>query len=472
MSKHPEQKLYFSVFLILSALILIVTLSYFGSKNREKDNNENENVTDNVEAFTTNIRGDEHLTVFIKKYPSKLSTNIGEVKPLDDIKIFGQSEDNSGSTWVKVANDDVIGWIPKSFFLESDRDKIDEKLGVINKGNSKENKDNKNNKGEVENKKKKKKKKISDKNKGKKKEKKKKKKNKGEEKNKKKKSKKGKKRDEKKEEESEKDKVSKKDDKKPKHNKTEKEKEKKKEKPFYDPNKEKKISSEYSPTTDLNIRKGPGIVFDSIGYAIPGQKLNALKSYKNGKTTWYYIERVSDGKKGWVGSGYLNKYSKQKNKTSNSNDPKRSSSKDNSSGSTSYKPNHIYFNGKAVPYKNVGMGGNRAQNVIDTSNYAATFGGAATFSGTDGKNTHFVVHNGGRNQFGGMHTASKFVVTDANGTLFTYYKTRMYVVNEKGIGEDGKNYYDRIVGTGGGERITLQSTRNHPWKYIVESHPK
>jgi|SRR5690625_262230 len=440
MSKHPEQKLYFSVFLILSALILIVTLSYFGSKNREKDNNENENVTDNVEAFTTNIRGDEHLTVFIKKYPSKLSTNIGEVKPLDDIKIFGQSEDNSGSTWVKVANDDVIGWIPKSFFLESDRDKIDEKLGVINKGNSKENKDNKNNKGEVENKKKK--------------------------------SKKGKKRDEKKEEESEKDKVSKKDDKKPKHNKTEKEKEKKKEKPFYDPNKEKKISGEYSPTTDLNIRKGPGIVFDSIGYAIPGQKLNALKSYKNGKTTWYYIERVSDGKKGWVGSGYLNKYSKQKNKTSNSNDPKRSSSKDNSSGSTSYKPNHIYFNGKAVPYKNVGMGGNRAQNVIDTSNYAATFGGAATFSGTDGKNTHFVGHNGGRNQFGGMHTASKFVVTDANGTPFTYYKTRMYVVNEKGIGEDGKNYYDRIVGTGGGERITLQSTRNHPWKYIVESHPK
>src|SRR5690625_4936397 len=198
MSKHPEQKLYFSVFLILSALILIVTLSYFGSKNREKDNNENENVTDNVEAFTTNIRGDEHLTVFIKKYPSKLSTNIGEVKPLDDIKIFGQSEDNSGSTWVKVANDDVIGWIPKSFFLESDRDKIDEKLGVIDKGNSKENKDNKNNKGEVENKKKK--------------------------------SKKGKKRDEKKEEEREKDKVSKKDDKKTKHKTTEKEKETKKKK--------------------------------------------------------------------------------------------------------------------------------------------------------------------------------------------------------------------------------------------------
>src|SRR5690625_7095389 len=151
MSKHPEQKLYFSVFLILSAMIIKVNIYLYESKNREKDNNENENVTDNVEAFTTNIRGDEHLTVFIKKYPSKLSTNIGEVKPLDDIKIFGQSEDNSGSTWVKVANDDVIGWIPKSFFLESDRDKIDEKLGVIDKGNSKENKDNKNNKGEVEN---------------------------------------------------------------------------------------------------------------------------------------------------------------------------------------------------------------------------------------------------------------------------------------------------------------------------------
>src|SRR5690625_733255 len=269
MSKHPEQKLYFSVFLILSSLILIVTLSYFGSKNREKDNNENENVTDNVEAFKTNIQGDEHLTVFVKKYPSKLSTNIGEVKPLDDIKIIGQSEDNSGSTWVKVANEEVIGWIPKRFILESEREKNKKKLRVINKRKSKENKDNKNNKGEVENKKKK--------------------------------SKKGKKRDEKKEEESEKDKVSKKDDKKPKHNKTEKEKEKKKEKPFYDPNKEKKISGEYSPTTDLNIRKGPGIVFDSIGYAIPGQKLNALKSYKNGKTTWYTLkELVTVRKVGWV----------------------------------------------------------------------------------------------------------------------------------------------------------------------------
>src|SRR5690625_5207766 len=233
MSKHPEQKLYFSVFLILSALILIVTLSYFGSKNSEKDNNEDENVTENVEAFTTNIRGDEHLTVFIKKYPSKLSTNIGEVKPLDDIKIFGQSEDNSGSTWVKVANDDVIGWIRKSFFLESERDKIDEKKGDIDKGKTKEKKENKRKKREI------KKRKLE------------------------------KKRKEKKKKKSTKNKMKKKEEKQPKQTKNQKEKEKKNGKPFYDPNKKKKISGNYSPPTDLKIRKGPGIVFDSIGYASP-----------------------------------------------------------------------------------------------------------------------------------------------------------------------------------------------------------
>lgn len=85
-------------------------------------------------------------------------------------------------------------------------------------------------------------------------------------------------------------------------------------------------------------------------------------------------------------------------------------------------------------------------------------------------NTHFIGHNPG--VFSGMHNSNEFVVTDGNGNAFTYVKTKLYVVDEKGIDTNGVDRWDRIVGTGGGERITLQSTKDHPLKYIVEASPK
>lgn len=133
-----------------------------------------------------------------------------------------------------------------------------------------------------------------------------------------------------------------------------------------------------------------------------------------------------------------------------------------------YKPMHIYYLDQAVPYQNAGK--QTGQQIIDDTQYAATWGGETTFSGTDGKNTHFIGHNGGPDQFKDMHKAESFIITDQNGNAFRYLKARLYVVDEYGINtETGVDYFDVITGTDGGERVVLQSTKDHPEKWIVEA---
>lgn len=68
------------------------------------------------------------------------------------------------------------------------------------------------------------------------------------------------------------------------------------------------------------------------------------------------------------------------------------------------------------------------------------------FTSSDGLNTHLIGHNGGRNQFEDMHNHDVFVVTDEQGKAFKYVKTDKY-----------------------GERIVLQNTKKHPYKWIIEA---
>lgn len=215
--------------------------------------------------------------------------------------------------------------------------------------------------------------------------------------------------------------------------------------------------SKLKPTTTLNIRNKPGTSGTSvIGKAQSGKFYTFTRQSKQGTITWYYSPEL----KGWVSGYYLTDGKTVTTKPTPTQKPQATNKK--------YKPMHIYYGNKAIPYKNSGQSGGQA--TIDKTNNASTWGGASVFSGLDGKNTHLIGHNGGRNQFGGMHTQSVFIVTDAQGRAFRYVKTTMYVVNEYGVRvSDGKNMWDRIVGTGGGERITLQSTKKHPLKYIVEA---
>lgn len=131
-----------------------------------------------------------------------------------------------------------------------------------------------------------------------------------------------------------------------------------------------------------------------------------------------------------------------------------------------YAPLTLYFNGISLPYKNGGKP--FGQRIIDTGRRASTWGGASVFSGTDGLNTHFIGHNPG--PFHGIQNAKQFVIADAKGNVFTYVVTRVYKVNVQAIGvNDGVNYWNRITGTGGGERVTFQSCYNDSTNWIIEA---
>lgn len=129
----------------------------------------------------------------------------------------------------------------------------------------------------------------------------------------------------------------------------------------------------------------------------------------------------------------------------------------------------INFAGQTIAYQNAGQGS--AQSIIDSNpaGTAATWGGAATQSGTDGLNTHFIAHNPGA--FSGLFSleiGSQIVVTDANGTPSTYTVQNILHLDDYGISiDDGQNYWDNCIGTAGGERITLQTCINDSVNLMV-----
>ncbi|MEC2463426.1 DUF5011 domain-containing protein [Bacillus cereus] len=118
------------------------------------------------------------------------------------------------------------------------------------------------------------------------------------------------------------------------------------------------------------------------------------------------------------------------------------------------KPMTITFNGRTLTYENGGQA--RGQHIIDTTNKISTWGGAP-FSGEDGMNTHFIGHSPGN--FDGIWNAGSFVITDGSGKAYTYKTTKTYKVYQKNANgvSDGVDYWNRVTGTGGGERVTFQT---------------
>jgi hypothetical protein len=134
-----------------------------------------------------------------------------------------------------------------------------------------------------------------------------------------------------------------------------------------------------------------------------------------------------------------------------------------------YEPMMIYMNGQNIPYQNGGQA--NGQSIIDAnpSGVAATWGGAPVQSGDDGQNTHFIGHNPGAfATIFSLGVGSQIVVTDANATPTTYTVRTLLQLND--YGEEvstGKDYWDLTIGTGDGERITLQSCINDDVNLIV-----
>lgn len=164
---------------------------------------------------------------------------------------------------------------------------------------------------------------------------------------------------------------------------------------------------------------------------------------------WYLVEL--NGTTGWVKSNLVKEHSRSLKELLRPN-------------GEPYEPNNIYYDDFAVPYKNGGK--TSGLNLIQSGIYASTWGGEPVFDGEDKKNTHFI---GSSELFSNLTASKKITITDNEGVPYQYIINKIYNVDARGIGEDGENYWDRITGEDGGERIVIQTSVGNDLKMIVEA---
>ncbi|MGX7352227.1 hypothetical protein RU97_GL002069 [Enterococcus canis] len=125
--------------------------------------------------------------------------------------------------------------------------------------------------------------------------------------------------------------------------------------------------------------------------------------------------------------------------------------------------------GQTIVYQNSGQASGQAVIDADSSNGVATWGGAATYSGSDGANTHFIGHNPGAfSVLFSVSLGSTISVTDVEGLTTTYQVDNIVQVDDTGMEvKTKKDYWEEITGTGGGERITLQTCISDTLNLII-----
>lgn len=134
-----------------------------------------------------------------------------------------------------------------------------------------------------------------------------------------------------------------------------------------------------------------------------------------------------------------------------------------------FSPMTLTINGTMIPYQNGGQG--FGQSIIDANpnGVVSTWGGTAVQSANDGQNTHFIGHNPGIfSAVFSLAIGSQIIVTDVAGTPSTYVVQTQLQLDDYGneIGS-GTDYWDLVVGSGGGERITLQTCINEQTNLIM-----
>lgn len=137
------------------------------------------------------------------------------------------------------------------------------------------------------------------------------------------------------------------------------------------------------------------------------------------------------------------------------------------SSSIMMQADQLAINGQIISYSNAGQGSGQA--IIDANpNEVATWGGASVQSGKDSSNTHFIGHNPGVfNVLFSLSIGATIEVSDSANNISTYTVSQIVTVDDSGISEDGVDYWERITGTSGGERITLQTCINDNYNLIV-----
>lgn len=169
-----------------------------------------------------------------------------------------------------------------------------------------------------------------------------------------------------------------------------------------------------------------------------------------------------------------NHNTKQENTSNNSQDnaTQADSSTENTTtaavAAPTIQPMQLEINGQFINYQNAGQASGQA--VIDADhNRAATWGGAPVQSGDDGLNTHIIAHNPGTfSVIFNLGIGSQFKISDAAGKVTTYTVNEVAQVDDEAYRlSDGADYWDKMIGTGGGERVTLQACINDVHNLVV-----
>lgn len=169
-----------------------------------------------------------------------------------------------------------------------------------------------------------------------------------------------------------------------------------------------------------------------------------------------------------------NHNTKQENTSNNSqdNDTQADSSTENTAtaavAAPTIQPMQLEINGQFINYQNAGQASGQA--VIDADHTrAATWGGAPVQSGDDGLNTHIIAHNPGAfSVIFNLGIGSQFKISDAAGKVTTYTVNEVAQVDDEAYRlSDGADYWDKMIGTGGGERVTLQACINDVHNLVV-----
>lgn len=134
-----------------------------------------------------------------------------------------------------------------------------------------------------------------------------------------------------------------------------------------------------------------------------------------------------------------------------------------------HAPMTIYMAGATISYQNGGQGNGQA--IIDSNPVASTWGGASIQSGTDGLNTHLIGHSPGVfSTLFNLGIGSQVTITDGNGVPTVYTVNRIFEVDDYAIGvRDQVNYWERMIGTGGGERVTFQTCEDDAINWVYEA---
>lgn len=132
------------------------------------------------------------------------------------------------------------------------------------------------------------------------------------------------------------------------------------------------------------------------------------------------------------------------------------------------KTDQLQILNQSISYQNGGQG--QGQSIIDQNrSIVSTWGGASVQSGSDNQNTHFIGHNPGIfSVLFSLHIGDVITVTDGNGQPTDYKIYSIVQVDDSGYDiHDGHDYWDQITGTGGGERITLQTCIDDSTNLVV-----